>query len=171
MAKKFRTVISHLFLGCALLAGAAACEKQATAPEQTVVKKSGWIENFEEAKQAAKQAKLPIFVLFTGSDWCPWCVKLEEEVLATPEFKAFAQEKLILFKADYLRGKPMPPNLKAQNDELKNRLGVQGFPTVFLLDAEGQKLGQTGYQRGGGSAYVDHLKKLLKPVNQAAPAK
>ena len=45
--------------------------------------------------------------------------------------------------------------------QLAERYGVRGYPTVFLLDAEGKELGRTGYQEGGSEAYVKHLKELL----------
>ena len=130
--------------------------------EDSSKKSKGWIEDFTEAKKEAKQKKQPIFVLFTGSDWCPWCVRLEDEVLKTKDFKNFASANMVLFKADYLRGKPMPAKLKTQNDALKNRLSVQGFPTVILMDAEEKVLGQTGYRRGGGKGYVEHLREIFE---------
>jgi protein disulfide-isomerase len=51
--------------------------------------------------------------------------------------------------------------VKKQNQELQMKYGVRGFPTLFLLDAEGNVLGQTGYQPGGPDAYISNLKALL----------
>ena len=50
----------------------------------------------------AKKTNKPIFALFTGSDWCIWCKRLEGEVLSQDEFLKYAGRKLILFKADFL---------------------------------------------------------------------
>jgi len=44
---------------------------------------------------------------------------------------------------------------------LSKKFGVQGYPTVLLLDADGNKIGETGYQEGGAAKYVEHLKELL----------
>lgn len=147
-----------VFLSLTQVAHAQSWLKKNQASEKT----KGWIENFEQAKSEAKQLKQPIFVLFTGSDWCPWCMKLEKEVLSTKAFKSFAEANLILFKADYLQGKKMRASLQKQNDALKRRLGVRGFPTVFLLNAEEEQLGKTGYRPGGGEAYVNMLKEMLE---------
>jgi len=53
----------------------------------------GWLEDFAAAKaQAAKEGK-DLFIDFTGSDWCGWCIRLDKEVLLTPEFKDLSENK------------------------------------------------------------------------------
>ena len=130
--------------------------------DQSTVKTKGFIENFEQAKKEAAAFKQPVFAFFTGSDWCGWCIKLHREVIDTQAFKKFADDNLILFEADFPNAKKQSSEIKQQNNELLNRFGVQGFPTVLLLDAEGKLLGRTGYQSGGGEAYVKSLKDLLE---------
>ena len=49
-----------------------------------------------------------------------------------------------------------------QNDALGKKYKVRGFPTVLLLDEEGKELARTGYQRGGPSNYINHVKELLE---------
>jgi thioredoxin-related protein len=78
------------------------------------------------------------------------------------EFQKFAADNLILFEADFPRGKKMADKTKKQNEELAAKYGVRGYPTVFLLDAEGKNIGQTGYKEGGAQAYIAHLKELLQ---------
>ena len=46
--------------------------------------------------------------------------------------------------------------------ELAKKFGIRGFPTIVIVDAEGNEIARTGYQRGGAKNYVDHLKDLLK---------
>ncbi len=129
--------------------------------DKAVEKTKGFIENFEQAKKEAAAFKQPIFAFFTGSDWCGWCMKLRSEVIDTKEFGKFAADNLVLFEADFPRGKKQADSIKKQNEELAAKYGVRGYPTVFLLDAEGKELGKTGYKAGGGEAYVNHLKELL----------
>ena len=152
-----------------VLAGCARAELEAqpaktgeAQAEKKVEKSTGWLDNFETAKAEAKASGLPIFAFFTGSDWCGWCLKLHKEVLDEKAFKRFAEANLILFEADFPQRKKLSPGVTAQNKALSSKYGVRGFPTVYLLDAEGKKLGQTGYQRGGADAYVTHLKDLLE---------
>jgi len=121
-----------------------------------------WLTNFEQAKKAATEQKRQILVNFSGSDWCGWCKKLDSEVFATPEFKEYAKSTLVLFQADFPRNTKQAPEIQKQNEALSQTYSVEGFPTVLLLSADGKLLARTGYQRGGGKAYVDHVKKLLK---------
>jgi len=151
-------------ISLALVCLAAVCvdaqswQKKDKEPEKT----KGWTDDFEQAKKEAAALKQPIFAFFTGSDWCGWCVKLRSEALDTKEFEKFAADNLILFEADFPRGKKISDKVKKQNGELASKYGVRGYPSVFLLDAEGKELGKTGYQAGGGEAYVKHLKELLE---------
>ncbi|MBR4171193.1 MAG: thioredoxin family protein [Kiritimatiellae bacterium] len=159
-----------LGLGCALIGSFAFCD---VAPVQqprqltplntaTQKKKFTWLDSFENAKKEAEKSKVPIFALFTGSDWCPWCVKLHNEVLESKEFKKYAKENLVLFIADFPQSKKISDKVKRQNQKLAKDYGVRGYPTVLLIDAEGKELARTGYKQGGGKAYVEHLKSLLE---------
>ncbi len=123
---------------------------------------SGWLTDFNQAKSQAAAKNLPILADFTGSDWCVWCKKLDSEVLSKPAFQTFAKTHCILFMADFPNGKKLPPATAAQNNALLKQYGVQGFPTILLLDANGNVIAKTGYKPGGPDAYVTHLKGLLK---------
>lgn len=57
---------------------------------------------------------------------------------------------------------PANRNRKEQNQQLAQKYGVRGFPTVLLLDENGEVLARTGYQRGGAESYVEHLKEICK---------
>jgi thioredoxin-related protein len=123
-----------------------------------------WDDNFEKVKKDAARKELPILMLFTGTDWCPWCVKLENEVFSENEFKRYARKNLVTFIADFPRRKSLSKKTTKQNKELAATYGVKGFPTVVLVDAEGKEIARTGYKEGGAEAYVEHLKELLKDV-------
>ncbi len=122
----------------------------------------GWPTDFEAAKKKAAEKGLPILADFSGSDWCGWCIRLDNEVFSQPEFKAYAKENVILFLADFPNSTPQSDELKAQNKKLSQLYGVRGFPTVLLLNADGSVINKTGYQAGGATAYVEHIKELLK---------
>ena len=121
-----------------------------------------WLTDFEKAKEEAATRNVPILADFSGSDWCGWCIRLDNEVFSKSEFKAYAKENVVLFLADFPNSKPQSAEIKAQNKKLSNQYGIQGFPTVLLLNADGSVINKTGYQRGGAAAYVEHIKELLK---------
>ena len=47
----------------------------------------GWTSNFDEASKQAAGEKKDLLIDFTGSDWCGWCIKLNEEVFQHDAFK------------------------------------------------------------------------------------
>jgi protein disulfide-isomerase len=122
-----------------------------------------WMHDFEAAKAKAVKEGKPIFINFTGTDWCGWCIKLEKEVFTKKAFQDYAKENLVLVEVDFPKKKKQTAELKAQNKRLDKEYGVEGYPTLYLLDATGKKLTEDiGYREGGPEAYVEHLKSLLK---------
>ena len=115
----------------------------------------GWKTDYTAAlAEAAKENKM-VLLDFTGSDWCGWCIKLQKDTFSKPEFKKFAQESLVLVELDFPRGKTQSDELKKQNEELAEKFGVQGFPTLVLLDPQGKEAARNvGYLQGGPEAFV-----------------
>lgn len=107
-------------------------DKPAAAPAK--VGKFKWYTSFTAAKKAAAEQKLPILVLFTGSDWCPYCIKFEKEVLSKKEFKSWAPSHVILYMADAKGG---PEKLSSEGKKLMKEFGATGFPSLHLTDADG----------------------------------
>ena len=124
--------------------------------------KPGWLTDIKQAKDQATSDKKLILVDFTGSDWCGWCIKLDREVFSKPEFKDYADKNLVLLEVDFPKRKELSANQKAHNMELAERYGVQGFPTIIVLNGEGRKVGELGYMPGGPSAFLAELDKLRK---------
>jgi protein disulfide-isomerase len=115
----------------------------------------GWKTDYTAAlAEAAKENKM-VLLDFTGSDWCGWCIKLQKDTFSKSEFKKFAQESLVLVELDFPRGKTQSDELKKQNEELAETFGVQGFPTLVLLDPQGKEATRNvGYLQGGPEAFI-----------------
>jgi len=78
------------------------------------------------------------------------------------EFKDYAAANLILMEADFPQKKEQPAELKKQNAALKKQYLAGGYPTVWLLDAEGKKLSEDlGELKGGSKAYITKLTELV----------
>ncbi len=121
-----------------------------------------WMDDFDKAVEVAKKEGKSLLVDFTGSDWCGWCIKLHEEVFAHEEWESVVTKDYVLVALDFPRGedaKAKVPNPE-RNDELSKKYGVRGFPTILLMTADGDVFGQTGYQKGGPAAYLEHMAEL-----------
>jgi len=124
---------------------------------------SGWLNDYKKAQQEAKATNKFLLLDFTGSDWCGWCKKFDREILSQSQFKDFARGNLVLVELDFPRAKPQNPEVKKQNLELAQQYQVQGFPTIVVLNSNGQKLWQyDGYFPGGPEAFIAQLEKLRK---------
>ena len=120
-----------------------------------------WQTKFEDAKAKAKAEKKLLLVDFTGSDWCGWCIKLKQEVFDRRRSRRRPRSSSCLVELDFPRQKQLPEELKAQNDKLAKQYKVRGFPTILVLDAEGQLIARTGYRPGGPEEYVKHLTEFV----------
>jgi protein disulfide-isomerase len=121
-----------------------------------------WLTDYKEAQQQAKMNNKLLLLDFTGSDWCGWCIKLRREVFSKPEFERYATKNLILMEVDFPRGKEQTGSVRLQNERLAQLYGVEGFPTIIVLNPEGKKVGELGYIEGGPSAFIAELEKLRK---------
>jgi protein disulfide-isomerase len=128
-----------------------------------------WETNIEVASQVAMKTKKPLLLFFTGSDWCGWCIRLQNEVLKKPEFAAWAKENVVLVELDYPRRTPQLPEIQKQNMELQQIFEVRGYPTIWLANPtkkDGktnlEKLGSTGYVAGGPEKWLETANQILK---------
>ncbi len=129
-----------------------------------------WQTDINTAVKMAEKTKKPLLLFFTGSDWCGWCIRLQKEVLKTPEFAKWAKENVILVELDYPRKTVQTEEIKQQNGELQQVFGIQGYPTVWIVNAgkkDGktnfEKLGSTGYVAGGPTAWLAVANSIIKP--------
>lgn len=120
-----------------------------------------WYDNLQTAINVAQKNGHPILMDFTGSDWCIWCKRLNKEVFSQEAFIDYAKNNLVLVKIDFPQNIPQTQATKYYNNQLAHRFGVKGFPTIVLLKSDGTPVAVTGYQAGGASAYVQHIKSLL----------
>ena len=133
----------------------------------------GWVDDYDKAVEKAKAEGKDLLVDFTGSDWCGWCIKLHDEVFQHEEtFLTHARKQYVLVALDF----PKNPEIKAKvpnperNEELRKKLGVGGFPTILLMNVDGDVFGRAGYKPGGPEKYWDHLTEL-RASGKAALAK
>ena len=122
-----------------------------------------WSTDYAASIAQAAASKKPVLLEFTGSDWCPPCMKQNKDVFEQPAFAEFAKDKLVLVKLDFPRSKPQTPEIKERNQKLAAQHEVQGFPTVILLGPDGKELArEVGYKGGGVPGFIEWVKTNLK---------
>src|ERR1043165_4872306 len=121
-----------------------------------------WLTDVPKAQAQAKSEKKLVMLDFTGSDWCGWCIKLHNEVFSKPEFSEYAKKNLVLVEVDFPQKKQQSEQLKKANLALQEKYKIEGYPTIIVLDGNGKKVGELGYQPGGPKAFIAELDKLKK---------
>lgn len=132
-------------------------------PEPPVLPGTGkldWTTDYGAALQQAKAENKLVFINFTGSDWCPYCFSLRDEVFVTQDFERYAKRNLVLLEIDFPRRKELPKEQKARNKELASMYRVRGFPTIVVLSPEGKQVGALGYQPGGPRPFLAELNRM-----------
>lgn len=129
---------------------------------QAAAAELNWLTDLPKAQAQAKAEKKLVLMDFTGSDWCGWCIKLKKEVFSQPEFAEYAGKDLVLVEVDFPRKKKQSAELKKANAALEQKYKIEGYPTIIVLDSDGQKVGELGYQPGGPKAFIEKLEKLKK---------
>jgi thioredoxin-related protein len=122
-----------------------------------------WGTDLPQALNQARSDNKMVLLDFTGSDWCPWCIKFDHDVLSTDAFATYAKANLELVKLDFPRHTEQDAALKQANQELYQRFNVDGYPTYILLNPSGKELGrQVGYAEGGPTAFIAELDGFSK---------
>ena len=124
-----------------------------------------WQTDAAKAQAQAKTEKKLVFLDFTGSDWCGWCIKLNKEVFSQPEFATYAKKNLVLVEVDFPRNKQQSAEQAKANQALQSKYGIESYPTIIVLDGDGKKIGQLRYMRGGPKSFLEALDKLKKQAS------
>lgn len=119
-----------------------------------------WMTDLEAAKAKAAAENKAVLVDFTGSDWCGWCIRLRKQVLDTPAFETYAQDKFVLMEVDVPHNPKFDPALRKRNEQLCEQYGVSGFPTVLVLNPQGAVV-------GGFTGAMPNTTAAAKPLDAA----
>ncbi|MEO7977279.1 thioredoxin family protein [Flavobacterium sp.] len=122
-----------------------------------------WRTNFENAKSQAIKENKNILLVFSGSDWCAPCMKLDKVVWKSSEFQQESEKSWIIYKADFPKKKAnqLPVELAQENKIIAERYNKEGsFPLVVLLDKYGKVLGVTGFKNVSATDYIKTIHAL-----------
>ena len=153
-------------LGPAVSPAAAASAAPAAAAQPAAKPNTGkWIDDFDEALAIASANNLPLFLNFTGSDWCPWCKFADQQVFSHKEWRDYAATRVVPVFVDFPRGQPLSKKHREANEALSKKYGIRGFPTFLVLSPDGEKvLGQFGISQN--ESFLSFTSKLERFISQ-----
>lgn len=128
-----------------------------------------WHTDINKAMELSNKSKKPMLLFFTGSDWCGWCIRLQKEVLHTPDFAKWAKDNVVLVELDFPKRTAQSNELKMQNAQLAQFLQIRGYPTVWFVNMKKGKegnieidqIGRTGYVAGGPVKWLEGANQIL----------
>nr|WP_320131848.1 thioredoxin fold domain-containing protein [uncultured Holophaga sp.] len=90
-----------------------------------------WEHDLESAQKRARAEK-KLILADVWTEWCGWCLKLQRDVFPSPQGQAAL-------------ARVVPASLKTETRDgqatslkyLEQRYGIKGYPTLLLLDPEG----------------------------------
>jgi thioredoxin-related protein len=89
------------------------------------------------AAQARARAEHKLIFMDVWTGWCGWCVKLQKDTFPSPQGrKALAKVVPLSLMTQTKDGKP------TENKTYESIFKVDGFPALFLLDADGKVVSQ-----------------------------
>jgi thiol:disulfide interchange protein DsbD len=117
-----------------------------------------WLPSDDDALAQAQQSGQPVLVDFYA-DWCPACRELDEKTWVHPDV-ANELKRFVLVKLDFTKASP---ELAAK----QSKYGVQGLPTVILMDSKGEEINRfSGFR--GPEEVLEMLKQITVEDQQAA---
>ena len=93
------------------------------------------------AAQARARAEHKLIFLDVWTEWCGWCIKLQRDTFPSPLGQAALSRVVpVSLMTQYRDSRP------TANKAIEAQFNVEGFPALFLLDAQGKVVSnQPGY--------------------------
>lgn len=158
-------MLKRMLLGAMILFGCASFAANSTP--------SGFTDNLDAALASAKDGGKLVYICFSGSDWCGWCVRLEKEVFSDASFVDAVKPNYELVFIDSPSDKSrLSEHAKEKNPGLTQAYKVRGFPSYVILKSDGSVLTRgSAYRAGGAAAYAAFLNDIAadpeKPARMA----
>lgn len=114
-----------------------------------------WEKDLATAIKKARSKNIPIMIdVYT--DWCTWCKELDKNTYANKEVIETAK-KMVSVKLN--------PETSEEGEEIAKKYGVQGYPTILFINADGFVLENVGgYVEG--EKFVPYMKNAIEKLSK-----
>ncbi len=116
-----------------------------------------WHEDFVNAQREATKLDLPIYFFFSGTLWSEPSQRMDKEIINSREFRDFADSNLVLMRVDIAKDFSDTPHEKNMLSQFK----VSKFPTVIVMNAQGEKIDRHSGKYTSTTGYLEQLKKAV----------
>lgn len=117
-------------------------------------------EDYSKGAVISQDYNKPMLLVFTGSDWCSWSQKILQEIFKNDAFEKALGTNFVVVQADFPEVNVKSAQRLKQNQELKEKYGVQSFPTIIMLDPMGREITRLGYMSKEPEKFALYLTSL-----------
>ena len=140
---------------------------EVASPEYVAKENKLWEQDYNEAKKIASEQNKDIFINFTGFTIFSKELRIKKEIFSKQIFINEIQKNFVLLKLDFSKDDTaMDEDAVNKNNDLKEKYGINGFPTIILTDASGKPYGRTSYKEGGPEKFIEHIHEFLLTKQQ-----
>lgn len=131
----------------------------------SLVYSQNWELDFNNALKTSQDSNKTIVLVFSGSDWCAPCMKLEKEIWESDTFQNYAKDHFVMVRADFPKRKAnkLSKEQEEKNAQLAEKYNQNGyFPAVVIIDKNEKVLGNTEYKKLSPEKYIEHINSFIK---------
>ena len=91
----------------------------------------------------------------------------EAEVAKDEQFAGIFGPSFVFFKNDWLRNTPRPAAITAKVDRVRQEYGISQYPTLMILDAEGEELDTVDWTSVRGGTFKEAMIEAIDESRKA----
>ncbi len=107
---------------------------------------------------AMAKAEKKLVMVDVMTDWCKWCIELDNKVYAKKDISDFANANQINYKIDAEKGEGI---------DFAKKYKIQGFPSILFLDGDGNEVDRV-YGYVPAKDFMEMMQDYNKGVNTFA---
>jgi len=104
-----------------------------------------WEYTLQDALTSAALWNRPVVLVFTGSDWSPRSIKLDQEIFSDTKFANWFGDSFSPCNADFPQRRQLPDATLAENTSLAMKFNIKHFPTLIALRPDGTEFARLEY--------------------------
>jgi protein disulfide-isomerase len=121
-----------------------------------------WQVEEREVLSIAQKENLPIVAVFLGGNWCPWSLKLDQEVLSTSSFQGSVGKDAMVWLISIG---------KDENDNaMRQKYGIKECPSIVILDPKGREFARVSYEPISPEQYARQILGLIDDFQEVCIA-
>jgi protein disulfide-isomerase len=119
-----------------------------------------WTEDIDGAFKTAAAEGKSVFIDFTGSDWCYWCILADKNIFSTSEWEKFSR-KMVCLKVDFPKNNRPDAATQLKRKAFAREFNVRGYPTFVLASPERKEIARFSAGRKSAAAFIAEVEKAL----------